>query len=366
MDRDLRTEFLTLHEFAAAARARLDANGWAYLVGGTETETTLRRNRLALDSVALRPRVLRDVSAVDAGASCLGKLVRLPVLLAPVGGLELFDPDGALAVARAAGAFGVPVMVSSVSPRPKPEIRAATAAPALFQLYVRGGGRFIEEQVEKTIAAGMEAFCLTVDTAHYSRRERDIAGRFMKPWRAEVDAGARHAQAALSWADVSRIRRAYDIPLILKGIATPEDARIALDHGIDVIYVSNHGGRQLDHGLGALDVLPGIAEAVAGQARIWVDGGISRGTDIVKALALGAEAVGIGRLHCYALAAAGAPGIVRLLEILEEELVTALGLLGVTRLDQLNPSCVQRGAPVVTPPGAFSAFPLLGPENEGP
>jgi isopentenyl diphosphate isomerase/L-lactate dehydrogenase-like FMN-dependent dehydrogenase len=365
MHRDLQTEFLTLHEFVAAARLKLDANGWDYLVGGAETETTLRRNRQALDTIGLRPRVLRDVSDIDATASFLGKPSRLPVLLAPVGGLETFDAEGAVPVARAGGAFGVPVMVSSVSKRTKAEIRAATASPALFQLYVRGGGRFIEDHVEEAIAVGMEAFCLTVDTAHYSRRERDIVKRFAKPWRVGVDEDARQAQAALTWADIARIRRAYAIPLILKGIATPEDARIAVDHGVEVVYVSNHGGRQLDHGLGAMDVLPGIVAAVGGQATIIVDGGFVRGTDIVKAIALGAGAVGHGRLYCYALAAAGAEGIVRMLEILEDEVRAAMGLLGVTRLGELDPSYVQRGAPCVTAPSALSAFPLLGGEGEG-
>jgi len=359
--RDLRSEFLTLHEFVAAARAKLDDNGWGYLVGGTETETTVRRNRLALDSIALRPRVLRDVSEIDAASTFLGKRVRLPVLLAPVGGLETFDAEGAVSVARGAGAFGVPAMVSSVSQRSKQEIRSSTRNMALFQLYVRGGGRFIEEQVEATIAAGMEAFCLTVDTAVYSRRERDIAGRFAKPWRAGVDAEARRAQAALTWSDVERVRRSYDIPLIIKGISTPEDARIAVDHGVHVIYVSNHGGRQLDHGLGTMDVLPEIITAIAGQAVFAVDGGFCRGTDVVKAIAAGAAIVGIGRLYCYALAAAGPAGIVRMLEILEDEVRSALGLLGVTRLAELDPGYLRFGAPAVAQPAALSAFPLLGP-----
>ena len=359
MPRNLQTEFLTLHEFAAAAHAKLDANGWDYLVGGTETETSLRRNRHALDAIALRPRVLRDVSNIDATSSFLGKPSRLPVLLAPVGGLETFDAQGAVPVAQAGGAFGVPVMVSSVSNRTKPEIRAATASPALFQLYVRGGGRFIENHVDEAVAAGMDAFCLTVDTAHYSRRERDIVKRFTKPWRAGVGDEARLAQAALTWADVARIRRAYMIPLILKGIATPEDARIAVDHGVEVVYVSNHGGRQLDHGLGTMDVLPEIVAAIGGQATIIVDGGMMRGTDVVKAIALGAHSVGLGRLYCYALAAAGADGVVRMLEILEDEVRAAMGLLGVTRLDALDPSYLQHGAPVVSVPSALSAFPLL-------
>jgi glycolate oxidase len=359
MTRDLQTEFLTLHEFVAAARQRLDANGWGYIIGGAETETTVARNRHALDSLALRPRVLRDVSRIDCTATLFDKPARLPVLLAPVGGLETCDPEGAVAAAEGAGGFGVPVMTSSVSKRTKAEIRAATASPALFQLYVRGGGRFIEDHVEDAIDAGLDGFCLTVDTAHYSRRERDIVQRFQKPWRAGVDGDARLHQARLCWADVARIRKACDIPLILKGIATPEDARIAADHGVDVVYVSNHGGRQLDHGLGTMDMLPGIVEAVAGQATVIVDGGFSRGTDIVKAMALGADAVGIGRLYCYALAAAGPQGIVRMLEILEDEVECALGLLGATCWSDLGPGYVVSGAPTVTPPSALSAFPLL-------
>jgi isopentenyl diphosphate isomerase/L-lactate dehydrogenase-like FMN-dependent dehydrogenase len=361
MDRDLQTEFLTLHEFVAAARQRLDLNGWDYIIGGAETETTVMRNRQALGAIALRPRVLRDVSTIDCTATLFGKPARLPVLLAPIGGLETCDPQGAVAAVRGAGGFGIPVMTSSVSRRSKAEIRAATASPALFQLYVRGGGRFIEEHVEEAIAAGFDAFCLTVDTAHYSRRERDIAKRFAKPWRSGVDADASDHQARLCWADVARIRKAYDIPLILKGIATAEDALMVVDHGVETVYVSNHGGRQLDHGLGAMDVLPEIVAAVAGRATVIVDGGICRGTDIVKAIALGADAVGIGRLYCYALAAAGPVGIVRMLEIIEDEVHAALGLLGVTRLGDLDPSYIRHGTPSVTAPSVLSAFPLLCP-----
>jgi glycolate oxidase len=235
----------------------------------------------------------------------------------------------------------------------------------MFQLYVRGSGRFIEDHVEEAIAAEMEAFCLTVDTAVYSRRERDIAKRFAKPWRAGVDNEAQRAQAALNWKDIERIRRTYDIPLVLKGIATAEDARIAADHGVDIIYVSNHGGRQLDHGFGAMDVLPEIVDALGGQTTVIVDGGFARGTDIIKAISLGADAIGIGRLYCYALAAAGAAGIVRMLEILEDEVNGVLGLLGVSRLKDLDPSYVQRCAPVVERPLPLSAFPLLDPKNEG-
>jgi isopentenyl diphosphate isomerase/L-lactate dehydrogenase-like FMN-dependent dehydrogenase len=359
--RDLRAEFLTLHEFVAEARARLDANGWDYLVGGTETETTVARNRAALDAIAFRPRVLVDVSEIDTTADFLGAPVRLPVLLAPVGGLETFAPGGVVAAAEGAGAFGVPVMASSVSRRTKQEVREATRAPATFQLYVRGTGRFIEDEIEAAAAAGHDAFCLTVDSALYSRRERDIVKRFDKPWRQGVDAVAVRAQAALSWADVARVRKTCPIPLILKGIMTAEDARIATEHGVDAVYVSNHGGRQLDHGVGAMDVLPEIADATGGRAKLIVDGGFCRGTDIVKAMAFGAHSVGLGRLYCYGLAAAGPAGVVRLLEVLEEEVRSALGLVGVTRFAELTPEHVRRGAPLVAVPHVHSAFPLLPP-----
>lgn len=358
-ERDLNSEFLAIHEFVPAARDACTDEAWDYLIGGTETETTVARNRAALDAVAIRPRVLVDVSEIDKTHDFLGKPCRLPICLAPVGGLESFHPDGALAVAQAAGAFGVPTMASSVSPRSKQEIRDATDNSALFQLYVRGGEGFIETHVEEAIEAGLDAFALTVDVAVYSRRERDIVRRFDKPWRRWVNPDSIRAQAALNWSDVARIRKAYDIPLILKGIMTVEDARIAADHGVEVIYISNHGGRQLDHGLGVLDVLPEIVEAVGDRCRIMVDGGVSRGTDLVKAIALGAHSVGIGRLYCYGLATAGPNGIVRLLEILEDEVHSALGLTGVTSFSELTPDHVRRDAPLVNRPHVHSAFPLL-------
>ncbi len=364
MKDDVAAQYLTLHELVRAARAKLGAEAWSYIIGGTETEATVRRNRHAIESVALRPRVLNDVSSVDAKASLFGKTVRLPVMLAPVGGLEMFDDGAALTVAQAAGQFGVPMLLSSVSAVPMADVRAATGSVAIYQLYVRDDDDWVAEQVERASAAGYDAFCLTVDTAVYSRRERDLEKRFEKPWRAYVDERAIHYQAALSWSTVAAIKKRYDIPLILKGLATAEDARIAVEHGVDVLYVSNHGGRQLDQGRGSLDVLPEILEVADGNARVFVDGGFCRGTDIVKAIALGADAVGIGRLYCYAMAAAGAPGIVRMLDILEDEIRSALGLLGVSKLADLTKAHVSSGAPVVSDLGVLGAFPLLN-EDEG-
>ncbi len=354
-------EFLTLHELVAAARANLAPGPWSYLIGGTETETTVRRNRQALDSIAFRPRVLRDVSRVDASAACLGRKVRLPVLLAPIGGLESFVEGGAAAAARGAARFGVPQMLSSVCKPGLEETAAAADTLRIFQLYVRGDDAWVNDHVRRARAHGYAAFCLTVDVAMYSRRERDIAGRFVKPWRAGADA-SRHYQAALSWDQVKRYKDRHDLPLIVKGIATAEDAEIAVQHGVEVIYVSNHGGRQLDHGLGAIAILPEVVAAVGGRAQVWVDGGFMRGTDVVKALALGAQAVGLGRLPCFGLAAAGVPGLERVLEILEEEIQTCLGLLGATSLAGLGPAHLAAAAPV-GPPGTLSAFPLLEEEN---
>ena len=192
----------------------------------------------------------------------------------------------------------------------------------------------------------------------YSRRERDLIGRYVKPWRATAGDGARF-QSGFSWAQVARFRKKHrDLPLIVKGIATAEDAQLAVEHGVDVVYVSNHGGRQLDHGLGSAAVLPEIIDSVKGKAQVWVDGGFMRGTDVVKAIALGASAVGIGRLCGLALAAAGAPGLVRALTLLEDEARICLGLLGVTSYAELSPHYLA-AAPAVAAPGILSAFPHL-------
>ncbi|MGH1361673.1 MAG: alpha-hydroxy acid oxidase [Burkholderiaceae bacterium] len=353
---------MALQEFVSAARDKLPAKTWDYLVGATETETSQLRNRLALDQIALRPRVLNDVSQVASGASLFGKAFRLPLLLPPIGGLESFHPDGAAAVAQAAAQFNVPMMLSSVSKWSLHDVKAAPGTEDLaliYQLYVRGGPEDTDQLIEQAIEVGSPAFCITVDSAVYSRRERDIVSRFVKPWRAGSQGDARHYQAAFSWSDLARIRAKYQIPLVLKGIATAEDALIAVEHGVEVIYVSNHGGRQLDYSQGSMSVLPEVVAAVDGRATIIIDGGFCRGTDIVKALALGADAVGCGRLMCFALAAAGAEGIVRMLEILELEYQIALALTGVTDASQLTERHVALGEPAVRPVSALSGFPLL-------
>src|SRR6201993_1201290 len=327
--------FQNLHEFIRKARTNLNQNAWDYIVGGAETETTLLRNRMALDEIAFRPRVLRDVSKVDASVERFGRKMRLPVMLAPVGALEIFEPNAAAAaVTRAVGRFGAAHMLSSVTePGLEKVAEAAPDALRIYQLYVRGDDAFVEDVVSRAITNRYTAFCLTVDTAHYSRRERDIAKRYVRESRLRSTGG--DYQKALSWRTVKLIKDKYKIPLILKGIATAEDAQIALEHGVEWIYVSNHGGRQLDHGRGSMDVLPEIVDTVAGRAKILIDGSFCRGSDIVKAMAGGANLVGIGRMQCFALAAGGEAGVLRLLELLEDEVKRCLGLLGVNNLAEL-------------------------------
>ncbi len=349
--------YQNLHEFVRKARANLNQNAWDYVVGAAETETTMRRNRMALDEIAFRPRVLRNVAQVDASVERLGRMLRLPVVLAPVGALEIFDPAGAASVARGAGTFGAAHMLSSVSaPGLEKVAEAAPDALRMFQLYVRGDDAFVEDYVSRAIANRYSAFCLTVDTAHYSRRERDIAKRYVRDTRLRSTGG--DFQKGLSWRTVKLIKDKFTIPLVIKGIATAEDALIALDHGVDWIYVSNHGGRQLDHGRGAMHVLPEIVDTVKGRAKIMVDGGFCRGADVVKAIASGADFVGIGRLQCWALAAAGEIGVVRMLELLEDEVIRTLGLLGATSFAEVEKSMLYPATPT-NMPGVFSAFPLL-------
>ncbi len=357
MTSGLEDRFQTLHEIVHAARGALAPGPWDYLVGGTETETTLRRNRQALDSVAFRPRVLRDVNRVDSGGTWLGQPVRLPVMLAPIGSIESFTPGGAATAAKAAARFGIPQMLSSAC---NPGLEATAEAAEnhrIFQLYVRGDDTVVDDWVRRSRDHGYRGFCMTVDSAYYSRRERDLARRFVKSWRAS--ATGLEYQRSLSWDQVKRFKDTHpDVPLVLKGIATAEDADIACRHGVEVVYVSNHGGRQLDHGRGSLAVLPEVVQSVGGRAKVWVDGGFVRGTDIIKAVALGAEVVGLGRIACMGLAAAGDAGLVRVLELLEEEVRLALGLLGVTSFAELDRSYLHPETPVAAP-SAVSAFPLL-------
>ena len=351
------TDFMTMHEFAKSAKDKLSIETWDYLIGGAYTETTLKRNRQSLDNIAFRPRVLNNVESVDASVELFGHKLRLPVIMAPIGSVQDFVEGGGVVPTKAAARFGCYHMLSSVC---KPYLEAVAESvkyPKIYQLYVRGDAKWVDDHIDRAIASGYVAFCFTVDLDYYSKRERDVAKRYLSTSR-KTQASGEEWQKRFNWNDIKRIRSKYDIPLIIKGIATAEDASKCVEYGIDAVYISNHGGRQLDHGRGGVDVLPEIVKAVNGEAKIIFDGGIMRGADLVKAMIMGADCVGIGRLQGLAAGAAGEDGIVRMLELLEEEAVAAMGMLGVTNWEQLDMSYLH-GATEVIPAHVLSAFPLL-------
>jgi isopentenyl diphosphate isomerase/L-lactate dehydrogenase-like FMN-dependent dehydrogenase len=343
IDESAASSFLSLQEIVAAARRNLSQDLWDHLSGGSDSETTLARNRQALDGLALRQRVLVDVRNIDITTTLLGQKLSTPVFLAPVGGFVGFvHPDGACNVARAAVAHGTAAFISTAA---KPSLEAAAAVvkqPLIFQLYVRADRKWVEDILDRAKAAGYRALCICVDRNYYGRRERDIISRA----NVREGFGDPSYQMALNWNDVGWMKERMGGPLILKGIATAEDARLAVEHGADAVYVSNHGGRQLDHGQATIEVLPEVVKAVSGRAEVLWDGGVQRGTDVVKALALGARAVGVGKMLGWALAAGGEPGVKRMLELMDVEIRTAMGLMGATSLSALDPNWVRPAQPV--------------------
>ncbi len=294
-----------------------------------------------------RPKVLVDVRHRDLSTTFLGHRLSLPVMLAPIGSIEFFHPDGALAATRVAGRVGTIAFVSTMA-RPGLEVVAASAeGPLVFQLYVRGDRDWVAAIVRRVEDAAYVALCVTVDSAVYGRRERDLHHRFSPRERLEcpnVDAALMNEeyQSGWTWQDLAWLRRTTRLPLILKGVLTPEDALRAVEHGVDVVYVSNHGGRQLNHAPATIEVLGEIAQAVAGRAELLVDSGFIRGADVLKGLALGARAVLIGKLQAWGLAADGEAGLERALALLGEEISTTLALIGVPKVFDLGPESVAR------------------------
>lgn len=368
-------DFRTIHEIAKAARRNLDDNLWDYVVGGADAEATLRRNRLALDALQFKPRVLNDVSAVAMTTAFLGKRLRLPVLLAPIGSMQDLSPGGGATACAAAQSFGTAMMLSSAS---QPDFEAVAAAvptatgefPScrIYQLYLVGDQAWMDDIIERAIAAGYDAFCLTVDTAVYSRRERDIAKRFVPSSGRLADGSAFGsqgpvdflAQARMTWDTVAHIKEKFDVPLMLKGIQRGDDAARAVECGVAAVYVSNHGGRQLDHARAGVDALPEVVSAVQGKATVIVDGGFMRGADVAKGLCLGADLVGMGRVTALALAASGAEAVVRALELVEAELGIVMALLGAANLGDLTPDLIERTTPLPGNAGVLSGLPLVG------
>ncbi|HEY1505374.1 MAG TPA: alpha-hydroxy acid oxidase [Stellaceae bacterium] len=348
-------KFVVMHQLVQSGRAKMKPIAWNYLLGCADTETTMRRNRHALDSVAFKPRSLHGVGKVDTRGKFFGKTTRLPVLMSGIGSVGLIDPGGAATVAKAAAKFGIAMGFSSVAKPGLEETGAASDCPKIVQLYVGGDDAWLDNYVERATKAGFEVFGFTVDSAHFSRRERDIihAGN-----NAGLSDNPDPYLSTLDWDRIKRFKdRHKDLKVALKGITTGEDAAEAVKAGVSVIWVSTHGGRQVDHARGAYEILPEVVQAAKGKATIIFDSGVYRGTDVVKALATGADVVGIGRLYAYGLAN-GEAGVVRVLEILEKEIEACMANLGAKNVAALNKSLITVSTPV-NPPSLFSAFPLM-------
>ena len=362
------------------ARRRLPGGVFDYIDGAAEGEQTLAANQAAFASVGFRPRVLRGVEEVDTATPLLGRALAYPLVLAPTGFTRIADPEGELAVARAAERAGLVYTLSTLGTRSIEEVRAVSGGRLWFQVYVWRDRGLVKEMVDRAAAAGYEALVFTVDTAVLGRRERDVRRGFSLPPSIGPGTfldGARHPawtwsflrsepirfanvagrdvgdgaspvtlsdyintqfDPALSWADVEWLRSIWDGPIVLKGVQTVEDAVLAVDAGVDGIVLSNHGGRQLDGSLPSFRLVAPVVDAVGGRTEIICDGGVRRGSDIVKALAAGATAAMAGRAYLYGLGAAGERGVDRVLEWLRADVVRTMGLLGVGRVDQLDRS----------------------------
>ncbi|MGB8004379.1 MAG: alpha-hydroxy acid oxidase [Gaiellaceae bacterium] len=321
---------VNIWDYERLAEEKLDANAHAYFAGGSGDEVTLRDNLAAFERRKLRPRVLVDVSSVSTATTVLGTEVALPVLIAPLALQRMAHPDGELGTARAAAAAGTVMCLSTAATaRPAEVAAAAPDAPRWFQVYVFGDRSQTEDLIAEAIEHRFSALVLTVDVPYLGRRERDIRIDFKPPEHLTVsgDIFAQEFDAGLSWRDIEWLS-GYGLPLVVKGLLTAEDARLAVEHGAAAVVVSNHGGRQLDGASATLDVLEEVVDAVDGRAEVLLDGGVRRGTDVLKALGLGARAVLIGRAMVWGLAVDGEEGVAHVLHLLRREIELGLALLG--------------------------------------
>ncbi len=374
---------VSIDDFRPIARRRVPKAVFDYLDGGAEGEVTLRENCRAFQDITFRPRHAVALESCDLGVHVFGLDLSLPFLLAPVGYSRVMHPGGEVAAARAAGAAGTAYILSTISGHKLEDVRAGSSGPVFYQLYLMGGREAAEGAIERARLAGFSALVVTIDTAVSGIRERDLrngmkelitGGLLAKvPFLPQVlshprwlisflrdgglpelpnvvvpgqgpmglvDIGAALARAAVTWADLRWIRECWRGPIVVKGVLTGDDARRALNEGAAAVVVSNHGGRQLDYLPASLRALPEVVKAVNGQAEVLMDGGIRRGTDIVKAICLGARAVLCGRAYAYGLAAAGEAGVVRAIEILRTDLERTLRLLGCPSIADLDRSYV--------------------------
>jgi 4-hydroxymandelate oxidase len=340
---------VNIFDFEKLAESRLGRDVFDYYVGGAQDEVTLRENRAAYERIALWYRVLAGVGERALETTVLGERVSMPVLIAPTAFHRMAHPDGEMATARAAGKAGTIMMVSTLSNTSVEDIASAATGPLWFQLYIYRDREATRDLVARVEAAGARAIALTVDAPVLGSRERDVRNRFTLPVGLDVKNLARAGQGtvatetsgsglhtyvstfidpAISWKDVEWLRGLTKLPLMLKGVCRADDARRAVDAGVSGVVVSNHGGRQLDTSPATIDALPYVADAVAGRCEVFVDGGVRRGTDVVKAIARGARAVFVGRPILWGLAVDGEQGVTHTLDILRTELDSAMALCG--------------------------------------
>lgn len=334
-----------LRDFEELARACMDPAQFAFYAGGSLDEVTLGENEAAFARRRLRPRVLVDVSAIDTRTTVLGQPISGPVGVAPTAQHGLAHADAECASVRAAGAAGALFVMSTMSTRPVEEIGAAATGPIWFQLYLQDNlGPRSEALIRRAEAAGCAAIVLTVDLAVPGRRERELRASLdmtmLRPGNFAGETFVRDAAppppTRLSWNDLAWLRRTTSLPIVLKGIMTREDARLAVEHGVDAVWVSNHGGRQLDRAPATIDVLEEVVQAVQDRAEVYLDGGVRRGTDVATALALGARAVFIGRPVLFALACGGEEGVRLALDLMNAEVRYTMALLGAPSLSHIT------------------------------
>jgi isopentenyl diphosphate isomerase/L-lactate dehydrogenase-like FMN-dependent dehydrogenase len=354
---------ITVADYFEEAAKRVDPAVWCYFEGGAGDEVTLRANVAAHGRWRFRPRMLVDVSEISTATTVLGTPVSMPLLVAPYAMQRLLDPEGERATARAAAAAGTLMCVSTITSCSHAEIaEAAPGAPRWFQLYVLKDRARTLDHVAEARESGYSAVVLTVDMPLLGRRERDLRLGFQIPADlplpyirgddpAQAETMAQHFQTgpALTWRDLEWVAAESRLPVVLKGILTAEDGALAVEHGADAVIVSNHGGRQLDGVAAGLDALPEVVEAVAGRCEVYVDGGVRRGGDVLKALALGARAVLAARAFAAGLAVGGEAGVAAVLALLREEIELGLGLLGCTSPEHVTRSHVEPTSPYDPP-----------------
>jgi isopentenyl diphosphate isomerase/L-lactate dehydrogenase-like FMN-dependent dehydrogenase len=347
------TDLKTIDQVISRAREVVDPGKHVWAAAGAGQGVTQIRNSVALNRLALVPRVMRDVAAIDISSSLAGVPLALPVILAPVGALALYDPEDAMASAIAATQMSTSAFCGILSTSSWEEVAATAPGRHFFQLFVLGDRSWISEILARVEEAGFGGLCVTVDTPVIGRRDRSLEDGFT--WSVPPEGPpslSRHGfdysyRARFTWPDLEWLCRQTDLPVIIKGVMTPADARQALACGVAGIYVSNHGGRVVDQSLSTIEVLGEIVEAVAGEADVVVDSGFTRGADVCKALALGARAVGIGRLQCWGLAAGGVDGLTRVLEILEHEISNTMANIGCRSVGEITPEHVRWSIPAL-------------------